>query len=309
MKERIPEYGVVQEVFALAESDPMVFVSIVVALIAFVLFQPMAALSTFSGIAVMGGVLYLYNVATRKKEERPVTTGSNSVSATKDKATTRLKNIWETSKGGGDHSKKKTYEEKPFGSKYYYAHNNPNSTGGYKDGLRMEDYTMNGPRLLSKDGKKVDDPVYQDSGTSEEMADSQTVEAREEARKRITAHDPDTKQITKYLWDDPGAIKGIATIRIDTLPGKNGKSIDWKDVEVQEVKADLLGEGLLVKVETTDQGKYQLKIAKLYGEAADVKTLVKPKRLLIKIYKKKNAVLSRRDESNLEAWPQPYRNL
>ena len=42
--------------------------------------------------------------------------------------------------------------KKPFGSSYYYAHNSTKNKGGYSDGLKMEDFTMNGPRLLSKGG-------------------------------------------------------------------------------------------------------------------------------------------------------------
>ena len=131
------------------------------------------------------------------------------------------------------------------------------------------------------------------------------------------AHDPNVMSITKYQWDDPGDINGIATIRIDTLPEKNnGKTttIDWKDVDVHtvKVKADLVGEGLLVKVDTADGGKYQLKISKLYGDAAEVKIMIKPERLMVStIYKKKKAVLAFRggDASNLKAWPQPYRKV
>jgi hypothetical protein len=54
------------------------------------------------------------------------------------------------------HVKQDAAASKPFGSSYYYAHNSTRSKGGYADGLRMEDYTMNGPRLLSRGGKPVD---------------------------------------------------------------------------------------------------------------------------------------------------------
>ncbi len=73
------------------------------------------------------------------------------------------------------------------------------------------------------------------------------------------------------------------------------------------VKEDLVGEGLLVKVETTNQGKYQLKISKLYGDAAEVKTVITPKWRMIRMRKKRKVVLAVHggDESNLEAWLQP----
>jgi len=53
--------------------------------------------------------------------------------------------------------KKKEFFDRPFGSSYYYAHNNLKATGGYKDGLRTEDYVMNQPRLLSKNGVMISD--------------------------------------------------------------------------------------------------------------------------------------------------------
>ena len=94
--------------------------------------------------------------------------------------------------------------------------------------------------------------------------------------------------------------------------------MDWKDVEIKGVIATLPGEGLLAKI-TVEEGSssssssssccnYQLKINKLYGDAADVKVIIKPKRLLIKIYKKKHGFLSKRD-NNLAAWPQPHRKI
>lgn len=102
--------------------------------------------------------------------------------------------------------------------------------------------------------------------------------------------------------------------------------MEWKDAGVEDVTASLAGEGLVVKITTTAtntasgdvDGKddnpllyYRLKIAMLYGDAADVKCIVKPKRLLIKIYKKKNSFLSsfNKGSNNLDAWPQPHRKI
>jgi hypothetical protein len=84
--------------------------------------------------------------------------------------------------------------------------------------------------------------------------------------------------------------------------------IDFEDVKVEDVSAKLVGEGLLVKLKT-DRGNYNLSIKRLYGAAAEVRTLVKSKRLLVRIYKKKNASLDSLDISNLEAWPQPHRKI
>ena len=66
----------------------------------------------------------------------------------------RKRGITASSSGG-----KQSAQDRPFESSYYYAHNNPNAKGGYKDGLRMEDYTMNGPRLLSRGGVPVSEEI------------------------------------------------------------------------------------------------------------------------------------------------------
>jgi hypothetical protein len=42
--------------------------------------------------------------------------------------------------------------DKPFGLSYFYAHNNLNATGGYRDRLQMEDHSMNQPRPVRKAG-------------------------------------------------------------------------------------------------------------------------------------------------------------
>lgn len=210
-------------------------------------------------------------------------------------STPTLKDIWEAGKSrGSDAEKQKGYSDKPFGSKYYYAHNNPNATGGYKDGLKMEDYRMNGPRLLSKNGMSVQDNDAKVKSNGSEFSE-----------------DSNVRNITKYLWDDPGDSNGIATIRIDVLPDKRaGEFLDWKDVALENVSASLAGEGLFVKITTSNSVTFRLKIDKLYGDAADVKCVVKPKRLLIKIIKKKSSFLSfNKNSHNLDAWPQPHRKI
>ena len=321
--------GVLDRLLDMAKSDPMTFGAGMIALIGFAVLNPISFASTVVGVALMGGFFSIYNTAKRRKSDnsknnnnmRTTTTDNNKNTSKKaTTTTTRLKNVWETSKSGaGSGNLKKAHEDKPFGSKYYYAHNNPNTTGGYKDGLKMEDYTMNGPRLLSRGGSKASSDVAVSSSSEQQQQQQPVVEeaVTETTKKVITTHDPNVMFITKYLWDDPGSSNGIATIRVDTLPEKNssGKmtAIEWKDVNVGHVTADLMGEGLLVKVETTgpEPRKYQLKIAKLYGDAAEVKAVIKPKRLMIKIYKKKTAILSARggDKSNLDAWPQPFRKI
>jgi hypothetical protein len=270
-------------------------------------------------VTLIVSVVYLYKTLNGKEEDALwATTGSNDISTpgyTKSsKGKTKLKNVWDViNKGKNSITKQSGGEEDKqfYKSKYYYAHNNPNATGGYKDGLKMEDYTMNGPRLLSKGGPAPANGrtpiVEQDAHATE----APTEQVQETKPKKISIHDPNVMNITKYLWDDPGDWNGIATVRIDTLPAEKigGTTLDWKEVEIKDVKANLIGEGLLVEVEADQGRKYQLKINKLYGDAAYVKTMIKPKRLLVRIYKKKNSVLAVRDESNLEAWPTPHRRV
>jgi hypothetical protein len=241
---------------------------------------------------------------------------NSSANNIKAKNTAPLKNVWEVGKSKGDANKAKSHEDKPFGSKYYYAHNNPNATGGYKDGLKTEDYRMNGPRLLSRNGSSVD--VGNEVETSKEQHalqdNTESTSTPVSSNVKISTHDPNVRNITKYLWDDPGDTNGIATIRIDVLPDKQpGEFIDWKDVEPDDVQASLVGEGLLVKISLANDPnnvKYQLKIPKLYGDVADVKCVIKTKRLLIKIRKKKNSFLSMNKKSNnLEPWPQPHHKI
>jgi hypothetical protein len=277
------------------------------------------------GTLIVGLTAYLLYDNRRKNQpagsqsprSKSASTTTRDKAPTSERSTTttpyRIKNIWEAGKSPGPSKKGTDHTDKPFGSKYYYAHNNPNATGGYKDGLKMEDFRMNGPRLLSKNGQSaidlMEDTLQDDDGLVEKEPISATSRTQS-----FSAQDPNVRMITKYLWDDPGDTNGIATIRIDVLPGKTtGEYVDCKDVQIGNVEAKLAGEGLVVKVNSNQDGCesiYQLKIPKLYGDAADVKAVVKPKRLLIKIMKKKNSVFSmKKSGSNLDVWPQPHRNI
>lgn len=261
----------------------------------------------FIGFATVFFYVYSRSWTTQGSNERG-TKARKTSTAGNSLAPTRLKNVWDVPQNSKTASVKRAHGDKPFGSKYYYAHNNPNATGGYKDGLKMEDYVMNGPRLLRKGDKVLSSDNTVESRTlAVEGAMAETLEPAKDGGKVQHVVMP-IRTIVKYQWDDPGDWNGFATIRIDTLPNKTGSPIDWKSVKVNEVNADLVGEGLLVIV-NTDECKYQLKLAKLYGDAADVKAVMKPKRLLVRITKKKNSVLAVRKESNLEAWPQPHRKI
>lgn len=197
--------------------------------------------------------------------------------------------------------------DKPFGSRYYYAHNCLNAKGGYTDGLRMEDYTMNGPRLLSKGGVRQD--IANESQCIEDNATETVPRESPVATGETTPSLKTTKTISKYLWDDPGDSSGVATIRIDTLPGNTkNENLAWKDARIQTVSANLEGEGLVVvaKSDDKDNTEYILRIPRLFDKASEVRAVIKAKRLLVKIQKKRSA-LNFLGKSNLDPWPHPHR--
>lgn len=210
--------------------------------------------------------------------------------------------------------------ERPFGSSYYYAHNNPNSKGGYKDGLRAEDYVMNGPRLLSKGGVRIDvensSSSIASSGEKDGNADSRDDNNRNLQSSHSQNDDSDMQQrqtqqqhqsqqkpiakfisstpITRYLWDDD-ATGNVAKIHIDTLPMSSTKSISWQDAGITKecVEARLLGgdnDGLFVAIRqppnpSENERKYHLHVPKMYKRAEAVKVVVKKHKLIVKITK------------------------
>ena len=281
------------------------------------------------------GLTVLVYLRMIKSSENNTTTDDLLASKGKVNSTINSKNfvpdpvendVWEERKKRGimpaSMNKKENAAGKPFGSSYYYAHNNTNATGGYKDGLKMEDYTMNGPRLLSVNGKPATTTTTTTTTTSnnnldiEEQKTPQSVDTQDHTSEIISCDDVegsvpakqiDYKDVTRYLWDDPGDASGIATIRIDKLPGKTPtETIPWKDAKITTVDAKLKDEGLLVIATAEDEMLYRLKISKLFDKATEVRSVVKPKRLLIKIYKKRNT-LNFLGKSNLEPWPHPQR--
>jgi hypothetical protein len=219
---------------------------------------------------------------------------------------------------------------KKFSSSYYYAHNNPNAIGGYKDGLQMEDYTMNQPRLLTKGGKPVmgvpqDDDDDDDNDNASSNNDDRDDDPCAEARSSTNTNTKPTKpirQITKYLWDDRGDHQtGVATIRIDCLPHWKDSTqlVDYKDAEITSAQVTLLegGNGLKLKVESS-QASYELCIPKFHGDVASIKLMQKPHKLLIKLTKKKTAQTktglwgsssSSSKDMNLNSWPGPGRKV
>lgn len=247
---------------------------------------------------------------------------------------------------------KKEHEDKPFGSSYYYAHNTPSAAGGYKDGLRTEDYVMNKPRLLSKGGKPIDDdpPETEPENSGAEsstvgVGDSKSGERETEdsadgtrdtsrasggtetgANKAQVAStndgtkpSPTSLPVNRYMWDDdPGdAVSGVsevAKIYIDTLPGRlsTAPPLKWEGAGIKKADVDAVlvgddGAGLLVRIRRPaakdgDPKEYHLYIAKMFGVAESVKTIVKSKRLIVKITKKRSR-FNPWDKTNLKPWP------
>ncbi|KAL7468645.1 hypothetical protein ACHAXS_008878 [Conticribra weissflogii] len=250
----------------------------------------------------------------------------------------KLRNVFSVKQGppikATTSSKKSKQEptERPFGSSYYYAHNNPNSKGGYKDGLRAEDYVMNGPRLLSKGGVRVDvekssssihssgdcggnDDFGKDttekSQSSHDQNDDVDVQQQQPLQLQRSQQKPRIKStistpITRYLWDDD-ATGNIAKIHIDTLPVSTTTTIPWQDAGITKdcVEARLLGEdndGLFVairqpqpSIQSGNERKYHLHVPKMYKTAESVKVIVKKHKLIVKITK---SSVKRRPRSN-----------
>lgn len=252
------------------------------------------------------------NASSKHPEDKP-STAAGQPNVTPDDSTppSESADAWEVRRRRGIpaaslHVKKDAESEKPFGSSYYYAHNSSKTTGGYKDGLRMEDFTMNGPRLLSRGGKAVDDSVLSSSISSNH--DTLTPSSNVSLNRKASSDLKRTLPITRYLWDDPGDSKGMATIRIDELPGKtSAETVAWKDINasITHISAALIldDEGMLVKIETSGDVDYQLRIPKLYGSVTQVEAISKSKRLLVRL-KKKSGLF---DKSNLKAWPHPQK--
>jgi hypothetical protein len=234
---------------------------------------------------------------------------------------------------------------RPFGSSYYYAHNNPQAKGGYKDGLRMEDYAMNGPRLLTRNSSAALGDGGISSGSSlAPVANGDTDGPDEPGDTTITAaaasdsKPPQPRRVisvTQYPGDDPGT--GTATIRIDQLPHptKPGVTLPWKEVRIAyNARAVLTGDGLeavLKPLKVTslhessaacdapDSGaasaftgggrtvsyEYRLSIPKLYGPVNSVTVVSKPSRLLLRLEKRTRLF----DRSNAKPWPHPHKKL
>jgi hypothetical protein len=213
---------------------------------------------------------------------------------------------------------------KPFSSSYYFAHNNPNTTGGYKDGLSMEDYTMNAPRLLSKGGKPVVEETVNPEATTAvtSMPISSPVTTNTTEQQQQEQPQPTRRRslpITQYLWDDDGGATGA--IIIEQLPGglrSTDKPKTWSEirhyVDVDDIQVTLYNDNraLQVTIPTNITAKssiegidwdYHLNISPLFATATEVQVISKPKRLRIKITKKPTSKIW----SSYERWPHAHK--
>jgi len=146
--------------------------------------------------------------------------------------------------------------------------------------------SMNGPKLLTK-------------GSSMETSSHESMTSAQAATKLGKGN---STPINRYLWDDDGNENGIARIYIDSLPGKgSASSISWAEGNStkNDVMSKLVGvwkNGLIVQIQSSDT-RYHLYVPRMYGEVEDMKIIVKPKKLIVKLIKKKQ-------KENLKAWPQ-----
>eukprot|EP00984_Skeletonema_dohrnii_P017585 scaffold8055_cov115-Skeletonema_dohrnii-CCMP3373.AAC.2 len=246
-----------------------------------------------------------------KKESQVI---NSSESSSESSSEQKLRNVFSvkqkppvSSNGGA----KAAGSDRPFESSYYFAHNKHSTGGGYKDGLRAEDYVMNGPKLLSKGGVRVED----EKSNSSVVDEADSAEERSSASSQSVSEKKQTPQmqastpITRYLWDDGEG--NTAKIHIDTLPVSSTKSINWEDASVSSVEARLIGdnnEGLFIgityniKDDTSNlTKKCHLHVARMYGNADEVKAMVKKRKLLVKITKKPRQ-LSNRHSNNGGVW-------
>lgn len=291
-----------------------IFLLVAIAVLTVVVFQKMTSSRNATTQAVKTTVSLNYYKPNSSNGKGP--TAANNVNSQESS----MQCVWEERRQKGilppstSTSRTDTKSNKPFGSSYYYAHMS-NATGGYVDGLRTEDFAMNGPRLLSKSGKLCDEPAPTEH-PSDPFQEQAVGVVDKPPPITESANIPPTsvpmnaeffaKDITRYMWDDPGDSKGIGTILIEALPGKTStETIAWKDVNVKSATAKLEGEGMKVLVTDENGQMYRLKISHLYDKASEVRTVIKPKRLLVKIHKKRT--LSFWDKSNLTPWPHPQK--
>ena len=201
---------------------------------------------------------------------------------------------------------------------------------------------MNGPKLLAKGGKRVEEEdgnaaTKSNGDESGENDQEGTISSRQsdnsnsddDGANDATNNAPSVPSrppslpsnsvpIARYMWDDEAVASGcsdVGKLMIDTLPNKpsSAPDIKWEGAGIgkADVTATIVGDdsrGLLIAIDRSDMATgmqpkhYHLYIRRMYGDVAEVKVVVKAKRLLVKLIKKKNR-LNLWDKKNLKSWP------
>lgn len=182
-------------------------------------------------------------------------------------------------------------------STYYYSHNKFTSGGGYTDGLAAEDYTMNQPRLLSKNGvsflpNKLNAEALTSTMGMDNVALSNTKERTNVELNSASRQPHRVIHITKYLWDDSEA---VSIIRIEVLPSIiSQENITWSqaNIPISNIQIRLIekkGLTLCLKYPLHGHGTteihYLLHLPNLYGKIDSASIVSKSRRLLVKLVK------------------------
>eukprot|EP00592_Proboscia_alata_P019876 CAMPEP_0194417278 /NCGR_PEP_ID=MMETSP0176-20130528/16334_1 /TAXON_ID=216777 /ORGANISM="Proboscia alata, Strain PI-D3" /LENGTH=364 /DNA_ID=CAMNT_0039223057 /DNA_START=91 /DNA_END=1185 /DNA_ORIENTATION=+ len=283
------------------------------------------SISFVVGIITIGSYVYLNNKKSRaidKKLKSNDNKGEKSSTVSKKtsmKPVEKLKNIFDFNRENGTQttntsSKTGKNEERPFESSYYYAHNGLKGGGGYSDGLKTEDYTMNQPRLLSK-GKNPPNPTKAttngtsaaENGSKIKKSPSKPVNGSVQLKPKTVSRVP--TPITKYLFDDSS---DVAKIRIDTLPCTKSSTtttttttneLKWEDANIVKsgIHAKLINDSkgmiLILNASSPPENEkpstcYSLHVPSLYDAAETVSTIWKKNRLIVKVVKRKKGAWS-----------------
>ncbi|KAJ1445532.1 hypothetical protein M885DRAFT_626088 [Pelagophyceae sp. CCMP2097] len=162
--------------------------------------------------------------------------------------------------------------QKKGGNSYYFAHQD---TSRKSDGLRPEDYTMNGPRRLDSVTKR---PIGEAAADDEAAAAARPAAAAETSR---PAAPPRTRIIDKYSWSDTAT---HVTIYVDP-PGW-----DWTTVASDDVRCDLSSSRAL-EVRVVYGGEpHALLLTRLSGDVSGLVWKKTKKRLTVTLAKRETAL-------------------
>mmetsp|Transcript_7783 Transcript_7783/g.16901 ORF Transcript_7783/g.16901 Transcript_7783/m.16901 type:complete len:311 (-) Transcript_7783:53-985(-) len=187
-------------------------------------------------------------------------------------------------------SGKTNSSSKPFESSYYYAHNSIRKTGGYTDGIKTEDYVMNGPRLLSStvEGMKTPDTGGNELNTIPVVV-AESCNKVERSELDLLRAELRGTALNKYLIDESKDKDLIATVYISDIPGYDS----WENSDIK--KSGISTNFCLTSTKTScvtiqmhnAKGEnFYLLMKKVNGVVRDIKVIVKKKRLVVKLMKR-----------------------